>query len=243
MEFLFGYAYILQEINVNNLDQNYQNIKSAYELCLAHEVKFSVHLGLYDSNRSNEWWNDFMKCFENVTISNMIINLKLTTGDLSKELNLFKKNYKQLPQCVKEVLKLENDASNFSVSEVVNISENTGIPVVVNLYNDMRCLSAPLHESINRIIKLLPEYDFNFIVSEFQESINKLHHQEDLLNKRINLIIASNDYKGSIVNIKEFKEREHLKEEFLSMVDSKLRKHEKETWLNPDHDHMEKHLK
>lgn len=243
MELIFGYVYTLPMKNIDELDRNYQSVKSASEFCLAHEVEFSVHLGYYSSNRSTEWWNDFMNFFKSVPISNIIINLELTTGDPSKELNLFGKNYRQLPQCVKEVLMLENDASNISTSEMMNISEYTGIPVIINLYNDMKNSSAPLHEIIHRFIKLHPTYDLNFIASEFEELINELRHKEELMNKRINMILASNDFKSSILRIKSFLDQEHLKDEFLSMVDSKLRKSEKEIWFNPDHDHLEKHLK
>ena len=236
MEIEIGYAYILPSLNSDDFERNFQVIKTASELCLAHDIEFSLHLGYYDSKHSTEWWNGFMRCFETIPITNVIINVDRSTDDLSEVFNI-------LPQCVKEVLKLENDISTFSFSDVENISEKTGVPIIINLYNDMMFSSTTLQEFISKLNKLNLSYDLEFVVSEIEESTIALRHKLEPLNKRIKIIVASTEYNVSIHSIIEYMEHERLKADFLEMVDSKLRKSEKEVWFNPDHDHMDKHLK
>ncbi len=236
MECEFGYAYILPSLNGDDFERTFHIIKTASELCLAHDIQFSLHLGYYDPKHSAEWWDNFMRCFDTIPITNIIINLDRSTGDSSEVLNT-------LPQRVKDVLKLENDVSAFSLSDVINFSEKAGIPIIINLHNDKIFSSTPLQESIDRISKLHLSDDLDFVVSEIEESISDLRHKVEHLKKRINIIVASTEYNVSILRIIEYMEHERLRADFLDMVDSKLRKSEKEVWFNPDHDHMDKHLK
>lgn len=236
MEIEFGYAYILPSLNGDDFEQTFHIIKTASELCSAHDIKFSLHLGYYDPKHSAEWWGNFMRYFDTIPITNIIINLDQSTDDSAEVL-------KKLPQRVKEVLKLENDVSAFSVSDMMNFSAKADIPMIINLHNDMIFSSTPLQESIERISKLHLSNDLDFVVSDIEESISELRHEVEPLKKRINIFVASTEYKVSILRIIEYMEHERLRADFLDMVDSKLRKSEKEVWFNPDHDHMDKHLK
>lgn len=243
MEFEIGYAYILPVMKIDNMEMIYHNILSASELCLANEIKFSLHLGNHDSYRSVDWWFGLMRYVETIPLTHMIINLQQTSGDPLGGLHWFEYNYNRLPQYVKTVLKLENDASVFSVSDVVNIYEKTGIPIIINLYNDKNFSSAPLEQSIDRIGKLEKASSIDFIINDLEESFNELKQILRHQSKKINVVVASNEYNDAINKIMDYKNHERLKAEFINMVDSKLRKSEKDVWFNPDHDHLDKHLK
>jgi hypothetical protein len=236
----------------DDLRLDFQRLKAGVEWGQIRGVRFSVHLGRLNLNRSSEWWTDTIEHYGNFGISDLIFNLELTTGDKLKEIKKFTLFYDQLPDVVKSVLSLENDSLYFSLSDVVNISENIGIQVTINLDNNIRYPSEAFEKTMGKMMKLKPEnaLTFSFVnsskhfdVSEFERWINKLSQKVILSDKSVHLIIVCEDYEEAYFKIREFIEHKRIQDEFLRMVDSKLRKSENEIWFKPDHDHLEKHLK
>lgn len=68
--------------------------------------------------------------------SKLVLHIGGGYGDKKAAMDRFVKNYRTLPEAVKNRLIIENDHNIYTIEEVLNISERTGAPVVYdNLHN------------------------------------------------------------------------------------------------------------
>lgn len=82
--------------------------------------------------------------------SKLVLHIGGVYGDKLKAMKEFINNYQQLPEAIKTRLIIENDDKNYTVQEVLKISEETGVPVVFD----------NLHHRINPSQVNLTEYEW-----------------------------------------------------------------------------------
>ncbi|MDP4181402.1 MAG: UV DNA damage repair endonuclease UvsE, partial [Bacillota bacterium] len=139
---------------VNNLtwwDEFRSEIAEIGEKIINSGMRVSMHPGQYTVLNSpnlkvvDNAYNDliyhsrFLDALGVDSKNKIILHIGGVYGDKKKSAEAFILNYSNLPQSIKKRLVIENDDKNYTVEDVLNISEVSGIPVVFdNLHNKLK---------------------------------------------------------------------------------------------------------
>lgn len=94
----------------------------------------------------------------------MIIHVGGVYGNKAEAMKRFVMNYLGLSDSIKKYIRIENDDKSYSINEVLNISDETGVPVVFD-YHHHRCLGlSGIDEAILRRI-----------MSSWEDKVPKMH--------------------------------------------------------------------
>lgn len=139
---------------VNNIEwwEDYYDILNAIGVKIKNSgMRVSVHPGQYTVINSPDgdvvkraieelkYHNRLLECMGLDNTHKLILHVGGVYGDKNLAMDRFQNNFYKLPQEVKERLVIENDERNYNIGEVLGLSYNTGIPVVLDT----------LHHSIN----------------------------------------------------------------------------------------------
>jgi UV DNA damage endonuclease len=113
-------------------------------------IRVSMHPGQYTVLNSTdpmvvhraieelEFHNRFLTSLGMDKKSKLVLHIGGVYGDKKRAMRSFIENYSLLPKTVKERLIIENDDKNYNIQEVLQISEETGAPVVFdNLHHKL----------------------------------------------------------------------------------------------------------
>ncbi|MGL5380887.1 UV DNA damage repair endonuclease UvsE [Clostridium sp.] len=119
-----------------------------------------------------EYHADFLNALGLDSTHKIIIHIGGVYGNKESATNRFIENYFELSESVKQRLIIENDEKNFSIDDVLYISEKTGAPVIFdNLHNS--CFndnSYTLEEILTKVSKTWSEKDGNMKVHYSQQN-------------------------------------------------------------------------
>lgn len=119
-----------------------------------------------------EYHADFLNSLGLDSTHKIIIHIGGIYGDKESAISRFIENYSELSESVKQRLIIENDEKNFSLDDVLYISEKTGAPVIFdNLHN--KCFNDntyTLEEILTKVSKTWHEKDGNMKVHYSQQN-------------------------------------------------------------------------
>jgi len=96
-----------------------------------------------------EYHTRFLDSLELDTTNKIILHVGGIYGDKEAAVNRFIKNYRKLSQSVKNRLVIENDEKNYSIDDVLDISNEIHVPVIFdNLHNECNTESSLCVEEI-----------------------------------------------------------------------------------------------
>lgn len=129
---------------------------------IKHDLRITMHPDQYtvlNSKRPDVVKNsiDYLKyhsdLLEKVGGEDMIVHVGGVYGDKIEAKQRFINQYLFLDSKIKRYLRIENDDKSYSVSDVIDISQTTGIPIVLDLHHH-RCLAnEPLTKDLLDIIE------------------------------------------------------------------------------------------
>jgi UV DNA damage endonuclease len=105
-------------------------------------MRVSVHPGQYTILNSNDpkvvekaildlqYHEEFLRAIKADNKSKIVLHIGGVYGDKENSGQIFIENYSLLPDNIKKRLVIENDDKSYNISDVLRISEKTGIPVV-----------------------------------------------------------------------------------------------------------------
>ena len=118
------------------------------DLCNEYQMRLSMHpdqFTVINSNNAKTVQNSITyldyhaKILEAIGGQDMILHVGGVYNDKDLAMKRFIKVYEELDGTIKEYLRLENDDRSYSISDVLAISELTGIPICYD-YHHNRCL-------------------------------------------------------------------------------------------------------
>lgn len=102
-----------------------------------------------------EWHARFLDTLGVDTTNRLIIHVGGVYGNKPEAMRRFVDEYKNLPENIRSRLSLENDDKSYNVWDVLNISEQTGIPVIFDyLHHQINNAGTKRDEDIEGILKL-----------------------------------------------------------------------------------------
>lgn len=142
----FGSDKETNQVDWKNLFQ--ENFKRMSEKINRNNIRVSMHPGQYtvlNSTREEvvtravedlDYHTKFLDALEVGQSHKIILHVGGVYGDIVAAKNRFVENYKKLSPAIKERLIIENDDRLYTIADVLEISEQTGAPVVYdNLHN------------------------------------------------------------------------------------------------------------
>ena len=103
------------------------------QYCILNSVKEDV---VYNSIKILEYHYKLLDAF-GINDKVLIIHVGSSTFGKDNSIKRFINSYNKLPLYLKKCIAIENDDKVFNVSDVITISNNTGIPIVLNYHHHM----------------------------------------------------------------------------------------------------------
>ncbi|WP_078595916.1 UV DNA damage repair endonuclease UvsE [Evansella clarkii] len=113
-----------------------------------HDIRLSMHPGQY-TVLSTPHEQVLERSFLDLEYHDKLLNLTGGTdmiihgggkyGDMESAKIRFIKNYKLLPESIKNKLRLENDDKTYNLNDVLDISEETGVPICFDIHHYRCC--------------------------------------------------------------------------------------------------------
>lgn len=180
----------LSSHEINNIPwQNHfeSQLKSIGKYIKDNNMRVSMHPGQYtvlnsinekvviSSIKELQYHGDFLDSLDIDSSHKIILHVGGVYGDKENAVLRFIKNYKKLPNSIKNRLVIENDEKNFSVKDVLFISQEANIPVVFdNLHNECSSEKASsIAHIMTEVKKTWTEKDGQMKVHYSQQNINK----------------------------------------------------------------------
>ncbi|MDO5718917.1 MAG: UV DNA damage repair endonuclease UvsE [Tissierellia bacterium] len=143
-------------IPFGGLDLGFEDWAIIFKDSLAHlkekikgKLRISLHPGQYtllNSPRSDvvrnsiydlNYYNKLIKSLGGDSKNKIVIHIGGVYGDKDKSLNRFIQNIDMLSEDILEHLVIENDDRSYSIDDLMNISDATGIPVIFDLHHHL----------------------------------------------------------------------------------------------------------
>ncbi|OCL25839.1 UV damage endonuclease UvsE [Orenia metallireducens] len=111
------------------------------------DIRVSMHASQYtilNSNRKDvvkrsieelEYHSNFLLAMGLDTTTKVVLHIGGVYGNKEKAISRFKKNFKALPEDMKSRLIIENDDKSYTATEVLEIAEDLGIPIVFDIHH------------------------------------------------------------------------------------------------------------
>lgn len=157
-------------------------------------------------------------------VSDLIIHVGGIYDDKKSAIERWVKNYQQLPENLISLLRLENDQHLYNIEDVLQISERTGIPVVMDFHHHKIFPSLNMQEALHRVIASwegfnLPKFHLSsakgsdldprhadFIaLKDFNEVLENLKNLKMMMPKTIYLMLEAKQKEQAVLRlIREF---------------------------------------
>ncbi len=136
-----------------------QEIKS---FAFSRGIRLSMHPGQYTllnspnekvAVRSVEDLEYHREMAELLGVTDLIIHVGGVYGDKQQAIQRWIKSYERLSEGVKKRLRLENDEKSYSIRDVLEISDKTGIPAVLDFHHHRILPSMDTNEALERAVE------------------------------------------------------------------------------------------
>lgn len=204
---------------INNFNWSYEfkdKLKIIGDFIKKNNIRVSMHPGQYtviNSNNSDtvkksikdlEYHTKFLDSFDLDNTHKIILHVGGIYNDKSTAINNFINTYKSLPLNIKNRLVIENDEKNYSIDDLIYISEKCSIPIIYdNLHN--YCFKG-FYENpcsiLNKIKHSWKPTDGNIKVHYSEQDINKKQGSHSFTinsQKILNYILETQDFNIDIM--------------------------------------------
>ncbi len=164
-------------------DENKKQFDEIGRLIKKYRIRVSMHPGQFvNINSPNpeivrlsikdlEWHAKFLDSLGVDSTNRLIIHVGGVYGDKTSAMARFIQVYKNIPENIRVRLSLENDDKSYNVWDVLNISDQTGIPVVFDvLHHQVKNTNQPEDDDIRTILEKC------FSTWNEQTGIPKIHY-------------------------------------------------------------------